>query len=165
MLMGSQHFNGSSISMASSNTKHAVIQMLKQLLYSLKAQEWLDLWKHKLPFLQRWLCHNTTRNKMNRCSLKGKEKSQPWQMPNMSIKTCIDLKQKKCLFPCCIWRYLSLYSGTNTQQNGGSPSLCSTHSPCAYSPCICRACWNTGKICQEVHILTEKFLTCMMCHT
>lgn len=117
MLMGSQHFNSSSISMASSNTKHSAIHMLKQLFYSFEAQEWLDLWKHKLPILQRWLCHNSTRNKMNRCSLKGKEKRQPWQMPSMSIKTCMDLKQKKCLFPCYIWRYLSLYSGTTTQQN------------------------------------------------
>lgn len=66
-------------------------------------------------------------------------------MSNVSIKSCMDLKISVCPPVGCEDISLCTQAVETRQQTSTSRSL---FSPCI--PCVLRACWNTGAICQEV---------------
>lgn len=104
ILIGSQHFNGSSISIGKKQHKTFCKSGVETASLFFIARERLDLWKHSLPTLQRWLCHNTCRNNMITYHLKSNTTPTPqlWQIANISIKICLDFKHSKCLFHCWV---------------------------------------------------------------
>lgn len=163
ILIGAQHFNGSCISIGKKQHKTFCKSGVETGFYSFVAQERLDLWKLSLPTLQRWLCHNTSRNNMITYSLKSNQKNPPSALANGEKYPTYPSKfdwilntVNVCSTAGC--HCASLHPGSQTTQPRDSLPLFKAH-----IPCILRACWDTGEICQQVAYFGWQFPRQIIC--